>query len=128
MMELPQKEIRVVWKYNTYGFMDFVRGYICVDQMFGQQCKITPVIDSLHHLSKVFIWANSHLHHERRVIRSEEYSANQWQQHYIPESQFQTLLEKAWLSGLTCGLRRHTKDLPSDVIDRFLFEICLQEG
>ncbi|MCL2004768.1 MAG: hypothetical protein FWG73_01265 [Planctomycetaceae bacterium] len=96
--KLPQKEIRVVWTCNTYGFMDFVRGYICVDQIFGQECKITPVIDPLHHLSKVFPWANSHLYDERRDIRSEEYFANQWQQHYFPQSQFQTLVEEAWLT------------------------------
>ena len=34
----------------------------------------------------------------RLHIRSEEYSVNQWQQHYFPQSQFQTLVEEAWLT------------------------------
>ena len=32
------------------------------------------------------------------------------------------------IKGLACDSRRHVQDLASDVIDRFLFEICLQEG
>ena len=98
MMKLPQKEIRVVWRYNTYGFMDFIRGYVCVDQMFGQQCKITPVIDPVNHLSKIFPWANSHLYDERRDIRSEEFAPDHWKQHYISEEHFQTLVEEALLT------------------------------
>jgi len=56
------KEIRVQWPDCTNGFMDFVRGVMCIDQLFGHEYRVTPVIDPKRSIIKALDWSNSELY------------------------------------------------------------------
>jgi hypothetical protein len=52
------KEIRTIWHANTWGFMDYIRSIMLLDQSFGQKYKICPVISPQLSLSKAFDWVH----------------------------------------------------------------------
>lgn len=59
------KEIRIQWPHKHNGFIDFIRGVMCIDQLFGTEYKVIPVIDPKHSLSRAFSWSNSNLYIEQ---------------------------------------------------------------
>jgi len=62
------KELRVLWHWRSFGYFDFVRCVMCVDQLFGNECRVTPVIHPLNDLTRAVSWSN----------------ANQWQDGHCP--------------------------------------------
>jgi len=51
----------ILVQWTCYGFFDFIRGYIHVNQKFGEEYQVVPVIPATHDLSKAFSWSNSEL-------------------------------------------------------------------
>jgi len=56
---IKNRELRVIWHWRSFGYFDFVRCVMCVDQLFGDECRVTPVIHPSNNLAKAVSWSNT---------------------------------------------------------------------